>query len=113
MKIDDSINLETYLRLFEPYQEQLKQFDGREGEYGARFALLFRQVLRLLISPAQFNHRVPRTFIRVAQQYLDRDLDTVRHFTYEDNRHFFLCDLLEWLRIQERGQKMKQMGDGS
>lgn len=106
----EPVDLEAYLRLFAPYEEQLRQFEGREGEYGGRFALLFRQVLRLLIQPCALNRRVPQTFIKVARLYLHQDPDTVLHFSYEDNRHFYLSDLLDWLQIHERGHRMSDMG---
>ena len=100
LKIEESVDLDAYLKLFAPYVEQLRQFSGREGEYGGRFALLFRQVVRLL----------PKPFVGVAQHYLEREAETVRHFSYEDNRHFFLSDLFDWLQIQERGRRMREMG---
>lgn len=103
-KICEPVDLDIYLKLFVPYEAQLRQFKGRESEYGARFALLFRQTVRLLILPAKFNQLIPRPFIKVAQRYLERDDETVMHFSYEDNRHFFLSDLLDWLRIHERGR---------
>lgn len=102
--------LEAWFRLFEPYMDQLRDFEGREGEYGARFALLFRQALRLLVQPGEINDIMPRTFVEVARRYLDGDQEAVRHFSYEDNRHFFLSDLLDWLKIYERGQQMRRMG---
>lgn len=103
-------DLDTYNRLFSPYQDQLKYFEGRDGEYGARFALLFRQILRLLVLPGDLNDLMPRTFGEVAKRYLGGDADTVRHFSYEDNRHFFLSDLFDWLKIYERGRQMRRMG---
>lgn len=106
----ETVDLDDYLRLFEPYEEQLRQFEGREGEYGGRFALLFRQVSRLLVQSSALNRRIPQTFVKVASLYLDQDHDTVMHFSYEDNRHFFLSDLRDWLQLHERGQKMQQMG---
>lgn len=108
--VEESVNLDAYLKLFAPYVEQLRQFSGREGEYGGRFALLFRQVVRLLMSSASINQQIPKPFIKVARRYLARDDETVRHFSYEDNRHFFLSDLYDWLQIQERGRRMQRMG---
>ncbi|MET0116868.1 MAG: hypothetical protein ABW090_05545 [Sedimenticola sp.] len=102
--------LDAYLRLFEPYKEQLKQFDGREGEYGSRFALLFRQVLRMLVRPEELNQQIPKLFVTVAHKYFAGDKETIRHFSYEDNRHFFLSDLYDWLQIRERGRKMRLIG---
>jgi hypothetical protein len=103
-------DLDGYLRLFGPYEEQLRDFSGRRGEYGGRFALLFRQVLRFLVEPSELNQRLPRVFVSVAQKYLQKDRETVQHFCYEDNRHFFLSDLLDWLQIQERGRRMRARG---
>ena len=109
-KIESSADLAAYYKLFSPYEEQLRQFKGREGEHGGRFALLFRQVLRLLVQPTELNQLIPRTFIKVAQRYLAKEKEVVMHFSYEDNRHFFLSDLYDWLQIYERGQRMRQMG---
>jgi len=111
LRLEEPVDLDAYLKLFAPYEEQLRQFTGREGEYGGRFALLFRQVVRLLHASVKINRQVPKPFIRVAQRYLERDDETVRHFSYEDNRHFFLSDLLDWLQIQERGRRMRRMGN--
>ncbi len=102
-------DLDTYLRLFTPYEQPLKDFSGREGEYGARFALLFRQTLRLLSTPSSFNERIPRTFLAVTDKYLSNEYEAVRHFSYEENRHFFLADLLDWLNRHERGRKLRNM----
>ena len=104
------INLDSYLRLFAPYEAQMREFSGRDGPYGARFALLFRQVVRLLVLPTDFNHRLPKLYLTLAERYLANDHDTVRHFSYEDNRYFFLSELLEWLKVHERGGRMRGMG---
>ncbi len=104
------IDLDIYLKLFEPYEEQLRTFDGREREYGGRFALLFRQVARLLVQDTDINRLVPRMYVEVAHRYLGKVPDTVRHFSYEDNRHFFLSELREWIAVQERGRVLRQAG---
>ena len=103
-------DLESYLRLFEPYREQLQRFVDREGDFGNRFALLFRQVVRALRQESPFNATIPQPFHLVASKYLAKEQDVVRHFSYEENRHFFLSDLYDWLRIQERGHRMREMG---
>ncbi len=108
--IHGPVDLNTYLRLVAPYETQLRQFAGREGEYGARFALLFLQVVRLQVKPGGLNQLIPKPFITVAQRYLAREHEVVTHFSYEENRHFFLSDLHDWLQIQERGERMRQMG---
>ncbi|MDJ0738533.1 MAG: hypothetical protein QNJ91_02390 [Gammaproteobacteria bacterium] len=101
--------LDEYLVLFQPYEQQLKDFAGREREYGGRFALLFRQVVRLLTRDLPVNDLMPRMYRNMALLYLDRDKDTVRHFSYEDNRHFFLSELREWLAVRERGRVIREM----
>lgn len=105
-----TVTLETYLRLFAPYEAQMSEFTGRDGEYGGRFALLFRQITRLLVQPANINRRLPKLYLSLAERYLSNDHDTVRHFSYEDNRYFFLSELLEWLKVHERGDRMREMG---
>lgn len=106
------VDLDAYLTLFAPYEAQLKDFAGREREYGGRFALLFRQVVRLLVRDADINRLVPKTYVVMAQRFLDRVPDTVRHFSYEDNRHFFLSELREWITVQERGRAMRTVQIG-
>lgn len=96
--------LDEYLALFAPYEEQLSKFEGPQREYGGRFALLFKQVVRLLVRDQPINALMPRMFPSMAQRYLDREQTTLQHFSYEDNRHFFLSELLEWLTIRERGR---------
>lgn len=101
--------LDEYLTLFAPYEKQLSDFEGRQREYGGRFALLFRQVVHLLVRDLPINRLMPRMYPSMAQRYLDREKATVQHFSYEDNRHFFLSELREWLAIRERGRVMRQM----
>lgn len=99
--------LDIYLKLFEPYEQQLSDFDGREGDFGHRFALLFRQAVRLLVVEEPFNTDIPKLFIEVAQRFLSNDPETVRHFSYEENRHFFLSDLYDWLNRHQLGRNLR------
>lgn len=104
-----AVDLDAYLKLFAPYEPQLSEFGGREREYGGRFALLFHQVVRLLVQEADINQRVPRMYVEVAHRFLGKEPDTVRHFSYEDNRHFFLSELREWIGVQERGRSLREV----
>lgn len=104
-----AVELDDYLKLFRPYEAQLRDFNGREREYGGRFALLFRQVARLLVQDADINRLIPRMYLEVAHRYLATDPATVRHFAYEDNRHFFLSELREWLAVHERGINLRKL----
>jgi hypothetical protein len=105
------VGLDAYLQLFRPYEQQLKQFAGRDREYGGRFALLFRQIARLLVRDLPINELMPRMYVDMAHRYLNREPDAVRHFSYEDNRHFFLSELREWLNVRDRGRAIRRMGD--
>lgn len=109
-EVNKGLQLEDYLRLFEPYEAQLRDFKVRDVKYGGRFALLFRQVVNLLVRPSVINDQLPRTFIEVARRFLDNHRDTVMHFSYEDNRHFYLSDLMDWLQHQERARRMRHGG---
>jgi hypothetical protein len=103
------LDVSDYLRRFEPYAAQLADFAVSDREYGGRFAMLFRQVVRLLVLPDPFNERIPGLYRSVAQRYLHREHDVVLHFSYEQNRHFFLSELLEWMKIHQRGQDMRRI----
>jgi hypothetical protein len=105
----EGLSADDYLQLFSPYVAQLRDFSVGEREYGGRFALLFRQVVRLLSRPDRFNARVPGLYRSVAQRYLDRQHDVVLHFSYEENRHYFLSELLDWIGIQARGDALKRI----
>ncbi len=104
--------LDDYLQLFAPYSGQLRDFQRHETIGGSRFALLFRQVLRLLAQDSPFNDRLPRLFTKVATEFLGRDHATVRHFSHEENRYIFLSDLLEWIQVHERGRRIHGMREG-
>lgn len=58
-----------------------------------RYALLFEQVVRLLVKPSPFTLSLPAPFRIAAHRYLDGDPGTVRHLGDPANRHFMLCDL--------------------
>lgn len=105
--------LDGYLALFAPYEQQLLDFEGRQREFGGRFALLFRQTVRLLARDLPINNLMPRMYPELARRYLDRDRDTVKHFSYEDNRHFFLSELRQWLAVREGGREMRQRARGN
>lgn len=108
-----ALDVSDYLERFEPYAAQLTDFTVGDREYGGRFALLFRQVVRLLVLPDPFNDRIPALYRSVAQRYLNLEHDVVLHFSYEENRHFFLSELLEWMRIHQRGKEMRRINRDS
>lgn len=89
--------LDEYLALFRLYQGELARPAESRGQ---RFTLLFEQVARLLDRPSPFNHSLPKPFREVAARYLAGDAATHRHFRYDENRHFFLSDLHDYLRLR-------------
>lgn len=94
----DNVDLEVYLQVFAPYIDELRTLEGHDGRRGIRFVMLFRQVVQMLVAPADFNQKIPRPFVSMAQYYVEQKASTLEHFEYEENRQFFLTDLLDWLQ---------------
>jgi len=97
----DEISLQRYQQTFAPYREELREFIGHDGRRGIRFIMLFRTVVQFLVQPSEINQQIPKPLVGVAQRYVEQHPETVEHFEYEENRQFFLCDLLDWLEKQE------------
>lgn len=98
--------LDDYLRLLRLYERQLvTAADAR----GTRLQLPFAQVIRLLTTPSPFNNTLPAPFRDVARRLAAEDKAVVAHFRYDENRQFFLGDLLDYLRLRSlttpRGEK--------
>lgn len=96
------INLQAYQQVFAPYREELRKVEGHDGRRGIRFVMLFRQVIQMLAAPADINRQIPRPFVTMAHHYLNQQPGTYEHFEYEENRQFFLCDVLDWLERCEK-----------
>ncbi|MEW6764711.1 MAG: hypothetical protein AB1344_02835 [Pseudomonadota bacterium] len=83
--------LADYVNLFLRYGESLGAiYQEPDGE---RYALLFAQVVRMLVKPSPFNLSLPEPFRISAHRYLRGDPATVEHLSDPANRHFMLCDL--------------------
>lgn len=96
------VDLHAYQQVFAPYREELRKIEGHDGRRGIRFVMLFRQVVQMLVEPAEINRRIPRPFVTMAHHYVAQQPGTLEHFEYEENRQFFLCDMLDWLQHCEQ-----------
>lgn len=91
--------LEDYVRLFQIYGKDLGsiyQVESAEDPY----ALLFEQVILLLLKPSPFNLHLPEAFRTTAHRYHRGDEATVAHMSDFDNRHFMLCDLHDLIMLK-------------
>ena len=102
MAVNHEIDLEAYQKVFAPYREELRVMEGHDGRRGIRFIMFFRQVVQMLVSPAEINQQIPAPLIAMAQGYVAQRTSTLEHFDYEENRQFFLVDLLDWLEDAEQ-----------
>lgn len=90
--------LEDYVHLFQAYGKDLGTL-YREPDDN-RYALLFQQVIRLLIKPSPFNLALPEPFRISAHRYHRGDPVTVEHLSDPANRHFMLCDLHDLIMLK-------------
>lgn len=95
--------LDDYLRLFEPYGEELSSAYLKPND--ARYEFVFEQAARLLARPSAFNASLPKPFVITAQKYLAGDEKTVRHMSYPENRHFMLSDLYDFVILKRARNK--------
>jgi hypothetical protein len=89
---------DDYLKLFRIYGEDLGGIYQEDDE--ERYALLFEQVVRLLVRPSPFNLSLPEPFRLSARRYLDGHPSAVAHLAEPANRHFMLCDLHDLIRLK-------------
>jgi len=90
--------LEDYLQLFRRYGEDLGSIYREPDD--ERYALLFEQVVQLLIKPSPFNLSLPEPFRRSAHRYHDHHPATVEHLGEPAIRHFMLCDLHDLIMLK-------------
>jgi hypothetical protein len=94
----DQPELEDYARLFHVYGEHLGSLYREPDD--DHYALLFEQVIRLLIRPSAFNLSLPEPFRLTAHRYHRGDPVTVKHLCDPANRHFMLCDLHDLVMLK-------------
>jgi hypothetical protein len=90
--------LEDYTRLFQTYGEDLGALYQEPDD--DRYALLFEQVVRLLIKPSPFNLSLPEPFRISSHRYHNGDPVTVEHLSNPANRHFMLCELHDLIMLR-------------
>jgi len=90
--------LEDYLQLFRRYGKDLGSIYREPDD--DRYALLFEQVVQLLIRPSPFNLSLPEPFRTSAHRYHDGDPPTVAHLGDPAIRHFMLCDLHDLIMLK-------------
>lgn len=93
-----SPSLEDYLRLFESYGKDLGSLYKEPDD--DHYALLFEQIVRLLIKPSDFNLSLPKEFRTTAERYLNNHPATVTRMNEPANRHFMLCDLHDLIMLK-------------
>ncbi len=91
-------DVEDYVHLFQVYGKDLGSIYQEPDD--DRYALLFEQVLRLLVRPSPYNLALPPQFRVTAQRYLNGDPGTVKHMGDPANRHFMLCDLHDLVMLK-------------
>jgi hypothetical protein len=91
---------QDYLSLFRIYGDDLGSLYREPDD--DRYALLFEQVVRLLVKPSPFNRSLPEPFRVSARRYHDGDPATVKHLSHPANRHFMLCDLHDLISLRSR-----------
>lgn len=102
--------LNDYLKLFQLYEGKL-DFTIK-GTKGGDYSFIFEQVMRLLLKPSAFNNTLPDPFLSVAERYAFNDEATVAHFSYNENKQFFLSDLYDSLMIFVAEQRPCADGQG-
>lgn len=93
-----SPNPEDYLALLKLYAPQLQAWKETPNQKGL-FQLVFEQVVRLLSKDSDFNHEIPLPLRTAARQYLQHHREVVAHFSYSENRQFFLSDLYDFIQL--------------
>jgi hypothetical protein len=93
-------NADDYQQLFRIYGRDLGAIYQEPDD--DRYALLFEQVVRLLIQPSPFNLSLPEPFRLSARRYHHGDPATVRHLSKPANRNFMLCDLHDMIKLKAR-----------
>lgn len=87
-----------YVRLFERYGNDLGSAYREPDD--ERYALLFEQLIRLLVRPSAFNLSLPQPFLTTAHRYHDGDTATHQHMSDPSNRHFMLCDVHDLMMLK-------------
>jgi hypothetical protein len=91
-------DIRDYLKLFEIYGANLGRLYSEPDD--DRYALLFEQVMRLLVKPSPFNLSLPEPFRTSAHRYRGGHPGTIEHLSRPANRNFMLCDLHDLIMLK-------------
>jgi hypothetical protein len=91
-------DIDDYLKLFERYGSDLGRIYQAPDD--DRYALLFEQVVRLLVKPSAFNLSLPEPFRTSAHRYRSGHAATVKYLSRPANRNFMLCDLHDLIMLK-------------
>ncbi len=89
---------EDYLALLKLYEPQLQAWKETPNDK-TLFQFVFEQVVRLLEKKSPFNKEIPLPLRTAAHQYLKHNQAVVAHFSYSENRQFFLSDLYDFIQL--------------
>lgn len=98
-------DLDDYLNLFAKYGDDLGALYKEPDD--ERYALLFEQVIKLIVDPSPFNLQLPDPFRISAQRYLAGDPTTVANLSDPANRHFMLCDVHDYMKLQRARRRAR------
>ncbi len=90
--------VEDYVDLFRRYGDDLGSIYKEPDD--DRYALLFEQMVRLLLKPSAFNLSLPEQFRTTALRYHRGDAGTLAHMGDPANQHFMLCDLHDLVMLR-------------
>ncbi|GAB6051537.1 hypothetical protein JCM17960_03570 [Magnetospira thiophila] len=93
-------DVEDYLHLFQMYGTDMSDIYLETDE--KRYALLFEQVVRLLVRHSEFNSRLPEPFRVTARRYMEGHAETLAHMKAPENRNFMLSDLYDFVLLSHR-----------
>lgn len=91
-------DVQDYLQLFRQYGGDLNMLYREPDD--ERYALLFEQVVRLLVRPSPFNLQLPDPLRRVARRYRDGHQPTVARLREPANRNFMLSELHDLVMLK-------------
>lgn len=101
-------NPEDYLALLKLYEPQLQAWKETPNDK-TLFQFAFEQVVRLLEKNSSFNREILLPLRTAAHQYLQHNQAIVAHFSYSENRQFFLSDLYDFIQLYMNRRQFSQL----
>lgn len=104
-------DVQDYLQLFRRYGGDLSELYQAPDD--DRYALLFEQIMRLLMRPSPFNLQLPEPLRRVARRYRDGHQPTVTRLRDPADRHFLLSELHDLVMLKGGLAAVRQSQTGA